>query len=132
MASPGEDGVQFLAAAWMSGIRDDGEDAARGEEREQVLQNAEQRLSNAFKALSSETLQASQASFLEMASATLAKQQESVQGDLKLRQQAIDSLVKPVAEQLKQVDANKKALLNLSLNKNKKNKKNKDNKEVAL
>jgi DNA recombination protein RmuC len=80
------------------------EEQKSAREREQVLQNAEQRLSNAFKALSAETLQASQASFLEMASATLAKQQESVQGDLKLRQQAIDSMVKPVAEQLKQVD----------------------------
>ena len=92
---------QVQAAAVQARLEEE-QKAAR--EREQVLHNAEQRLSNAFKALSAETLQASQASFLEMASTTLARQQESVQGDLKLRQQAIDGLVKPVAEQLKQVD----------------------------
>jgi DNA recombination protein RmuC len=92
---------QVNAAALQARLEEE-QKAAR--EREQVLQNAEQRLSNTFKALSAETLQASQASFLEMAKSALAKQQESVQGDLRLRQQAIDSLVKPVAEQLKQVD----------------------------
>lgn len=92
---------QVHAAALQARLEEE-QKAAR--EREQVLQNAEQRLSNTFKALSAETLQASQASFLEMAKSALAKQQESVQGDLRLRQQAIDSLVKPVAEQLKKVD----------------------------
>jgi hypothetical protein len=41
MAGPGEDGGQFLPAARVSGIRDDGEDTAWGEEREQVLQGGQ-------------------------------------------------------------------------------------------
>lgn len=74
-------------------------------EREQLLQSAEDRLSNAFKALSNDALRASQQSFLQMAQSTLTNQQQSVKHDLQLRQQAIDELVKPMAEQLKLVDA---------------------------
>jgi DNA recombination protein RmuC len=73
-------------------------------QREMLLQNAELRLTDTFKALSADTLNATQASFLELAKGAFAKHQQSAQGDLQLRQQAIDSLVKPVAEQLKQVD----------------------------
>ncbi len=73
-------------------------------QRESVLANAESRLVDTFKALSADTLNATQSSFLELARAMFEKHQQSAQGDLHLRQQAIDSLVKPVAEQLKQVD----------------------------
>jgi DNA recombination protein RmuC len=57
-----------------------------------------------FKALSADTLNATQASFLELAKGAFEKHQQAASGDLQLRQQAIDGLVKPVAEQLKQVD----------------------------
>lgn len=73
-------------------------------EKESLLANAEQRLSDTFKALSADTLNASQASFLELARASFESHQQSAQGDLQLRQQAIDGLVKPMAEQLKLVD----------------------------
>lgn len=73
-------------------------------QREQLLTDAEHRLVDTFKALSADTLNASQASFLELARVGFEKHQQSAEGDLALRQQAIDSLVKPVAEQLKQVD----------------------------
>lgn len=80
------------------------EEQKAANERELLLQNAEQRLTNTFKALSADTLNATQANFLELAKGAFEKHHESASGDLKLRQQAIDSLVKPVAEQLKQVD----------------------------
>ncbi|MFZ4768178.1 MAG: DNA recombination protein RmuC [Roseimicrobium sp.] len=73
-------------------------------QRESVLANAELRLVDTFKALSADTLNATQASFLELAKGAFEKHQQAASGDLQLRQQAIDGLVKPVAEQLKQVD----------------------------
>jgi DNA recombination protein RmuC len=73
-------------------------------QRESVLANAELRLVDTFKALSADTLNATQASFLELAKGAFEKHQQAANGDLQLRQQAIDGMVKPVAEQLKQVD----------------------------
>jgi DNA recombination protein RmuC len=73
-------------------------------QRESLLANAELRLVDTFKALSADTLNATQASFLELAKGAFEKHQQAASGDLQLRQQAIDGLVKPVAEQLKQVD----------------------------
>lgn len=73
-------------------------------EKLKVLNQAEQKLSNAFKALSADALQSNNESFLNLAKATLAKFQEAAKGDLENRQQAIDGLVKPIEKSLKQVD----------------------------
>jgi DNA recombination protein RmuC len=70
-----------------------------------VLDDARQKLSDAFKALASDALQSSSRSFLELAKATLEKFQEAAKGDLEKRQQAIGELVKPVKESLEKVDA---------------------------
>jgi len=70
-----------------------------------VLDEARQKLSDAFKALASDALQSSSRSFLELAKATLEKFQEAAKGDLEKRQQAIGELVKPVKESLEKVDA---------------------------
>lgn len=69
-----------------------------------VLEEARQKLADAFKALSSEALQNNNASFLHLARATLEKFQETARGDLELRQQAIGELVKPLRESLQKVD----------------------------
>jgi len=73
-------------------------------EKIRLLDEAQARLSDAFKALSAEALQNNNASFLHLAKATLEKFQETARGDLDLRQQAIGELVKPLRESLQKVD----------------------------
>ncbi len=70
-----------------------------------LLEQAQGRLSDAFKALSSEALRSNNQSFLELAKSTLATFQETAKGDLEKRQQAISEIVKPVRESLEKVDA---------------------------
>jgi DNA recombination protein RmuC len=69
-----------------------------------LLEDARQKLSDAFKALSADALARNSQSFLELAGATLAKTQETARGDLELRQQAIAEMVTPVRESLDKVD----------------------------
>src|SRR5690349_3709197 len=65
---------------------------------------AEARLRDAFAALSAQTLQQSGESFLQLAKTHLEQFQVGARGDLEKRQQAIDHLVKPIAESLKEMD----------------------------
>jgi len=76
----------------------------QGEEKLAVLDDAQRKLSDAFKALSAEALKTNNQSFLDLAKTTLEKFQESAKGDLDKRQQAILELVKPVRESLDKVD----------------------------
>jgi DNA recombination protein RmuC len=62
-----------------------------------ILNEAQAKLSDAFKALSSEALQKNNAAFLNLANATLEKFQEGARHDLDKRQVAIDQLVRPTA-----------------------------------
>jgi len=78
---------------------------SRAEERLATVQDAEQRLSASFKALSAEALQASQGQLVELARAQLAAAQAEGKGDLDRRQQAVEQLVGPLREQLGRVDA---------------------------
>jgi len=77
----------------------------QAEEKLAVLNEARQKLTDAFKALAGDALKSNNQSFLELAKATLEKSQESAKGDLDKRQQAIRELVKPVKESLDKVDA---------------------------
>ncbi len=70
-----------------------------------VLDEAQARFSDAFKALSAEALRHNNTSFLELAKSTLEKTQEGARHDLEKRQTAIDSLVTPMRESLDKVDA---------------------------
>lgn len=70
-----------------------------------VLDEAQARFSDAFKALSSEALRQNNTSFLELAKTTLEKTHESAKGDLEKRQEAIDLLVKPMRESIEKVDS---------------------------
>jgi DNA recombination protein RmuC len=69
-----------------------------------LLNEAQQKLSDAFKALSAEALRNNNQSFLELARLTLEKVQEGAKGDLEKRQVAIEELVKPLKESLEKVD----------------------------
>ena len=69
-----------------------------------LLNDAQEKLSDAFKALSADALQSNNQSFLELARATLESYQQGAKGDLEKRQQAIDELVKPLQESLEKVD----------------------------
>jgi len=73
-------------------------------EKLRVLNEAQVRLSDSFKALSAEALRNNNASFLQLANATLEKFQEMAMGDLDKRQQAIGQLVLPLKESLQKVD----------------------------
>ncbi len=74
------------------------------EEKIVLLDQAEKKLSDAFQALSSNALQRNNQSFLELAKETLANFNKESQGDLEKRQQAIDSLIKPINESLTKVE----------------------------
>jgi DNA recombination protein RmuC len=69
-----------------------------------LLNEAQAKLSDAFKALSSEALKSNNVAFLSLAQATLEKFQEGARNDLEKRQTAIDQLVKPVRETLQKFD----------------------------
>jgi len=77
----------------------------QAEEKLAVVNQAQQKLADAFKALSAEALKSNNQSFLELAKATLEKFPETAKGDLEKRQQAIQELVKPVKESLEKVDS---------------------------
>jgi len=74
------------------------------QERSDSFKLAAEELSEKFKALSRDALKDNNQSFLELARATLEKFQTSAKGDLELRQNAIDQLVKPLQESLQKVD----------------------------
>ena len=57
-----------------------------------------------FKALAASALQNNNSNFLELARSTLEKYQSEAKGDLEAREKAVETLVKPIAESLKQVD----------------------------
>jgi len=80
------------------------EERKAGEEKLNLLDEAREKLSDAFKALSSDALKSSNQSFLELARETLERYQESARTDLMTRQKAIDDLVKPLKESLEKVD----------------------------
>ena len=67
--------------------------------------DAHTRLSNEFKALSSEALSKNNDEFLKLARESFAKLHQQSADDLGKRQQAIDSLVKPLTESLQNVNS---------------------------
>lgn len=75
-----------------------------GEEKIALLGQAEQKLTDAFKAVSADALKNSSHSFLELASARFEKLQQGAQGEFKHRQEMMDALIKPIKETLEKVD----------------------------
>jgi DNA recombination protein RmuC len=75
-----------------------------------LLDDAEKKLREAFGALSAEALRANNRSFLELARGALGEVQQAASAELALRQQAIDALVRPVADALAKVDGQLRAV----------------------
>jgi DNA recombination protein RmuC len=74
------------------------------QEKLAILKDAQDRLSDTFKALSSEALQNNNQSFLALAKSRLETFQQEAKGDLDARQKAVDEMVKPIRESLAKVD----------------------------
>ena len=81
-----------------------GEQQKTAEEKIALWNEAREKLSNEFKALSADALKSNNAQFLELAKTNLEKFQEGAKGDLDKRKQAVDELVKPLKDSLKNVD----------------------------
>jgi DNA recombination protein RmuC len=85
-------------------------EATLGAEREatkeklQLLSEARTEMENSFKALANSALESNNANFLDLARTTLEKYQSQAKGELEAREKAVEALVKPVADSLKQVD----------------------------
>jgi DNA recombination protein RmuC len=69
-----------------------------------ALEDARQRLGEAFKVLSDDALRSNNRAFLELAKETLEKYQIGARGELERRQTAIQELVKPLGESLGKVE----------------------------
>jgi DNA recombination protein RmuC len=74
------------------------------QEKLALLEDARQKLLHAFQALSAEALKSNSEAFLQLARQTLENQQLQAKGDLEKRQQAIEQMVKPLADSLTKVD----------------------------
>ena len=70
-----------------------------------ALKEAQTKLLESFKALSADALRSNNQSFLELARETFGKLHQQSADELGKRQQAIDSMVKPLKESLEKVDA---------------------------
>lgn len=78
---------------------------AAAAEKITALTDAHARLKTEFSALSADALRSNNQSFLELARETFGKLHQQSADDLGKRQQAIDSMVKPLRESLEKVDA---------------------------
>ena len=69
-------------------------------EKLKLLEDAREKLSDAFKALSQEVLKASSESFLQLAETRFKSIQTEAKGELEQRKQAVENLVNPIKEGL--------------------------------
>ena len=77
-----------------------------------LLTTAQQQFADTFKALSSEALKANNHSFLELAQSRLSEFQTAAQGDLALKQQAVEEVVRPLQSSLTKVETYLQSLEN--------------------
>lgn len=87
-----------------------GESVRSFEQQKALLDDARNRLADAFKALSGEALKSNNAAFLELARKAFETLVAEARGDLGKRQEAIDGLVKPLAETLRKYEEQLRAL----------------------
>src|ERR671933_466836 len=76
------------------------EERKASQEKLTLLNNAESKLADAFKALSADALRNNNRSFLDLARQNLETFQQNAKGDLERRHSAINDLVKPLKESL--------------------------------
>ena len=80
------------------------EERKANREKLALIDEAQQKLADTFKALSADALQSNNQQFLALAKSNLERFQETAKGDLEKRTQAIDELVRPLKESLEKVD----------------------------
>ncbi len=80
-----------------------------GEEK-QLLEEAKSKLIDTFKAVAGDTLNSTTTEFLKLAKETFDKVLAEAKGDLGIRQEAINGLVKPLSDSLKQFDEHVRAI----------------------
>ncbi len=80
------------------------------DEKLNLLNDAKQKLSDAFKALSAEALKSNNSQFLELAKTNLETFQTDAKKELEARQKAVDHLVQPLKDSLASVDTTLKEL----------------------
>src|SRR4029078_12891859 len=80
------------------------EERKTNQEKLSLINNAESKLADAFKALSADALRNNNQSFLDLAKQNLEAFQQTAKGDLERRQNAIGDLIKPLKESLEKVD----------------------------
>lgn len=105
--------IGFLAGAFFAWLYFRANMAARdaaAAEKLAIVNDAQARLTDSFRALSAQALQNNNQSFLDLAKTALGQFQEAARGDLTNRQQAIDELVKPIKDSLAKVDTTVQAL----------------------
>ena len=73
-------------------------------EKLELLTAAGEAMSAKFEALAAAALQSNNASFLQLAKGALEKYQSEAEGELEKREKAVETLVKPISDSLKQVD----------------------------
>ncbi len=79
-------------------------------EQKQLLDQADQRLSDTFKALASDALQTNNRSFIELAQQSLETVVARARGDFAQREEAIKGLVSPLQEALKSYEGHVRSL----------------------
>ena len=80
------------------------EERRASREKVALLSSAEEKLTDAFKALSADALRNNNRSFLDLAKQNLEMFQQTAKGELERRQTAIGELIKPLKESLEKVD----------------------------
>ncbi|MFX8864337.1 hypothetical protein ABTM79_19540, partial [Acinetobacter baumannii] len=75
-----------------------------------ALQDAKSQLSDHFKALAGEALDASTKSLLTQANEVLDKYSKAAEGDIETRKKEIERLVQPIHDQLKDLDETNRSL----------------------
>lgn len=80
------------------------EERKASQEKLSLLSSAEEKLADAFKALSADALRNNNRSFIDLAKQNLEAFQQNAKGDLEQRQNAIGDLIKPLKESLEKVD----------------------------
>jgi DNA recombination protein RmuC len=80
------------------------EERKASQEKLTLLNNAESKLADAFKALSADALRSNNQSFLDLAKQNLEAFHVNAKGELERRQSAIGDMIKPLKESLEKVD----------------------------
>jgi len=75
-----------------------------------LLEAAERKLADAFRALAAEALNSNNKAFIDLARQNLAAFQENAKGELETRRQAVESLVRPIHEALEKVGTQAQAM----------------------